>query len=404
MQKPPRGGCRLRRVRRWFGLMPEDNAETKRPGSFRPGRLPVIPLACDHAGMPPPFPIAELDYELPQELIAQQPARHRDASRLLVVQREPDEVFDRTFGDLPAFLRAGDLLVVNDTRVVPARFYARRATGGRLDGLYLREIRPGEWEVLLNGAGRLRPGEWLTLEPEGCEVRLYPEERLERGRWRARVSPPQDAERILGRIGRTPLPPYIRRSAEGSAEQAAEDHDRYQTVYAARAGAVAAPTAGLHFSDDLLARLRGMGVEMTCVTLHVGLATFAPLRVDDLAEHEMHAEWYELTPGVAAAVQRCRERGGRVVAVGTTSVRVLESCARNDGTVEDGQGWTELFCYPPYRFRVVDALVTNFHLPRSTLLALVMAFAGVALTRRAYQHAVHAAYRFYSYGDAMLIV
>jgi S-adenosylmethionine:tRNA ribosyltransferase-isomerase len=349
------------------------------------------------------FPVAELDYDLPRELIAQVPLPERGASRLLIVDRQADRPMDAVFGDLPRHLHSGDLLVFNDTRVVPAKFLLRRQTGGRLDGLFLRELAPGEWEVLLNGAGRLKPDESLVVEPEtdGAELRVAA--RLGGGRWRVRVCPSEPAAALLERVGQAPLPPYISRARQPEPAVAARDRSRYQTVYATRPGAVAAPTAGLHFTERVLDDLRRRGVETASVTLHVGLGTFAPVKVDDLRDHRMHPEWCELPSEMAAAVARCRRGGGRVVAVGTTSLRVLESKAAGDGLVNSGADWTGLFCYPPYDFRVVDALLTNFHLPRSTLLALVMAFAGVERTRAAYRHAVEARYRFFSYGDAMLI-
>lgn len=350
------------------------------------------------------FPVRELDYDLPQELIAQAPLAQRDASRLLVLDRATDTIADGVIRDLPRYFKPEDLLVLNDTRVVPARFLVRRATGGRLDGLYLRELEPGTWEVLLNGSGRVKPGEWLMIGPESTQASMQLAQRLEGGRWRVRVRPVEPAEQILSRIGQPPLPPYIRRPRRPDARQLAEDQARYQTVYADRSGAVAAPTAGLHFSPRLLGALQKQGLETARVTLHVGLGTFAPIQADDLSEHGMHSEWYELPPEAAGAVARCRQRNGRVVAVGTTSLRVLETCAAGDGQVLSGQGWTDLFCYPPFRFAVVDVLLTNFHLPRSTLLALVMAFGGMDLIRRAYRHAVETRYRFFSYGDAMLIL
>jgi len=350
------------------------------------------------------FPVRELDYDLPQELIAQGPLAQRDASRLLVLDRATDTIADGVIRDLPRYFKPEDLLVLNDTRVVPARFLVRRATGGRLDGLYLRELEPGTWEVLLNGSGRLKPGEWLMIGPESAQASMQLAERLEGGRWRVRVRPVEPAEQTLSRVGQPPLPPYIRRPRQPDARQLAEDQARYQTVYADRSGAVAAPTAGLHFSPRLLGALQKQGLETARVTLHVGLGTFAPIQADDLSEHCMHSEWYELPPEAAGAVARCRQRNGRVVAVGTTSLRVLETCAASDGQVHSGQGWTGLFCYPPFRFAVVDVLLTNFHLPRSTLLALVMAFGGMDLIRRAYRHAVEIRYRFFSYGDAMLIL
>ncbi|MHC4064375.1 MAG: tRNA preQ1(34) S-adenosylmethionine ribosyltransferase-isomerase QueA, partial [Planctomycetota bacterium] len=306
--------------------------------------------------MPTSFPIHELDYDLPAELIAQEPLAERHASRLLVLDRTTSAFTDETFRDLPQHLESPDLLVLNDTRVIPARFLVRRSTGGRLDGLYLQELEPGAWEVLLNGSSRLRPGESLTVEPHHAGVSMELETRIEGGRWRVRVSPAEAAVQILSRTGQPPLPPYIRRPKHPDPGQLALDRARYQTVYAERPGAVAAPTAGLHFSSELLTGLRKQGVETTSVTLHVGMGTFAPIQVDDLRDHAMHSEQYDLPPETASAIALCRKRSGRVVAVGTTSLRVLESCADDDQPVRARQGSTDLFCYPPFRFRVVDAL------------------------------------------------
>ena len=327
----------------------------------------------------------------------------------MVLRRGPRRWEHRAFAELPALLRAGDLLVRNDTRVVPARFATRRPTGARIEGLFLREGDAGDWEVLLRGAGRCRPGEVLAFEDDG-RAALELLERAGGGRWRVRPVPPGPAAEVLGRLGRTPLPPYIRRPG-GS--EAPGDRARYQTIYAARDGAVAAPTAGLHFTRATFAALAAAGVETARVTLHVGLGTFAPVQGEDLRAHRMHAEWYELPAETAERVNAARRQGRRVVAVGTTSVRVLESAARAaaepGGSLAAARGWTDLFLYPPADFHAVDALVTNFHLPRSTLVMLVAAFCapgrtdGTAFLLDAYAEAVRQRYRFYSYGDAMLI-
>ncbi|MBU0719676.1 MAG: tRNA preQ1(34) S-adenosylmethionine ribosyltransferase-isomerase QueA [Planctomycetes bacterium] len=360
-----------------------------------------------HAGVPTAgFPADELDYALPESLIAQRPPARREDARMLGVDRQRGQLRDGYIVELPGALRAGDLLVLNDTRVLPAKFNARRATGGVVPGLFTEEEQPGSWRVMLQGTKRLRPGESLAVRADGGQpITLELEEYYGEGQWRVRVEASGTVEEILHRIGRTPLPPYIHRTAEASVDEA-EDCSRYQTVYARVPGAIAAPTAGLHLTESLLGELHRTGVATTAVTLHVGVGTFKPIAVDCLSQHVMHVERFELPPAAAEAVRTCRERGGRVVAVGTTSVRVLESAA--DGSadarlVQPHCGATNLFIYPPYTFRVVDALLTNFHLPRSTLLALVMSFAGIALTRRAYEHAIAKRYRFYSYGDAMLI-
>ena len=351
------------------------------------------------------FPITELDYELPERLIAQVPVDRRADSRLLVVHRATGELQDRGFGELVDILRPCDLLVLNNTRVLPAKFKLRRRTGGRIDGLFLHERTAGVWEVMLRGAARLKPEEALSFiglrSAERWTVR--PGENLGLGRWVVRVEPGDTAADVLPRIGRPPLPPYVHRR-DDDPDLDRLDMKRYQTVYASRPGAVAAPTAGLHFTGRLLDELADRGVDRVELTLHVGIGTFAPVTADDLAEHEMHAEWCSLDAAAADRVNQCRAAGGRTVAVGTTSVRVLESCVDAAGRLRPQSDWTRTFCYPPYDFRGVDVLLTNFHLPRSTLLALVMAFAGVERTRRAYRHAVAREYRFFSYGDAMLII
>lgn len=353
-----------------------------------------------------------LDYRLPEELIAQHPATQRDAARLLVVDRASGSITDSTIRRLAEYFRPGDLLVLNDTKVLPARFHAARATGGQIGGLFIAEDSPGLWRVMLEGSRRLRVGETLSIASQESAARAHMTLLASDGGgvWTAHIDAaelgipvPADAESVLARIGRAPLPPYIRRKGS-TADVDAEDRKRYQTIYARRPGAVAAPTAGLHLTESLLNTIRGAGVEVAYVTLHVGLGTFKPVEVEDLAVHKMHAERYTLPAATAAAVRACRDRSGRVVAVGTTSVRVLETAAAADRCVVSRSGETDIFLYPPYSFRVVDRLVTNFHLPRSTLLALVMAFAGIDLTQAAYEHAVAARYRFYSYGDAMLIV
>lgn len=351
--------------------------------------------------------LADLDYALPASLIAQQPLPRRDASRLLVLDRATGRLHDSRIRELPALLESGDLLVLNDTKVLPAKFRARRATGAQIGGLFVRELGSGRWEVMLEKSRRLRVGESLTLT--GCQqdrpVTLELLESTGPGFWRVGTAAQGSLLEILNRVGETPLPPYIRRE-EGGAPDENGDRSRYQTVYARNPGAIAAPTAGLHLSHEVLDKIHARGVETMVVTLHVGVGTFKPIEVANVSQHRMHAEWYELKPEAADAVRRCRRRGGRVVAVGTTSVRVLETAATGPPearTVQASSGMTELFIFPPCRFRVVDALLTNFHLPKSTLLALVMGFAGIDNVHQAYRHAIEQGYRFYSYGDAMLI-
>jgi S-adenosylmethionine:tRNA ribosyltransferase-isomerase len=337
------------------------------------------------------------DYQLPPELIAQAPCEPRDHSRLLVVRRQDRSLHQHRFFELPELLQPGDLLVLNDTRVLQARLLGKRAgTGGKWEGLFLRQL-PGEtWEMLCQTRGTLQPGEIIEIEPGPLTLRL--QQRLPGGSWQVQSLMPGSVGELLERFGRLPLPPYIR---NGVADE--EDRRRYQTIYARQAGAVAAPTAGLHFTEAVFERLRQRGIQWTCVTLHVGLGTFQPIQVEDYTRHAMHREWGELTEDTARAIQACQARNGRVVAVGTTSVRVLESVARR-GSLQAWSGETDLYIHPPYEFKVVDALVTNFHLPRTTLLLMAAAFAGVDLLREAYQTAIAERYRFYSYGDAMLIV
>ena len=340
-----------------------------------------------------------LDYSLPPELIAQEPAAERDRSRLLVVRRREQLLDHRQFIDLPDLLDPGDLLVLNDTRVLPARLLGRRErTGGKWEGLYLGE-RDGVWDLLCQTRGTLVPDEVINVDVPG--LRLIYLGRAPDGHFLFRPDPPGAATDLLTRFGQVPLPPYIHKG-----RAAAGDAERYQTVYARQPGAVAAPTAGLHFTDRVFGRLRERGIPSTTLTLHVGLGTFQPLQSDDPANHVMHREWCDLPTAAAEAVNACRTRGRRVVAVGTTTVRTLESAAaRNPGSpLMPWRGETDVFIYPPYNFKVVDALVTNFHLPRTSLLLLVGALAGEELLRHAYKEAIARRYRFYSYGDAMLVL
>lgn len=333
---------------------------------------------------------ADFDFELPPESIAQH-AVPRGESRLLVLDREGPERH-RTVRDLPALLRPGDLLVLNDTRVIPARLFGRRAGGGRIELLLVERTGEREWDALAKPGRRARPGTVIELEGLTAEV----VDKREDGRHRLRFSEP--IEPHLDRLGHIPLPPYIQRP------DSSEDRERYQTVFARRPGAIAAPTAGLHFSEELLRGIAAAGVETATVTLHVGIGTFKPVAVERIEEHRMDSERYEVPEAAAEALRRVRAQDGRVVAVGTTVVRTLESAALASGAgeVRPGEGSTALFITPGFRFQVVDALLTNFHLPRSTLLMLVSAFAGRERVLAAYAEAVREGYRFYSYGDAML--
>jgi S-adenosylmethionine:tRNA ribosyltransferase-isomerase len=336
-------------------------------------------------------------YDLPPDRIAQTPTEPRDASRLLVVRRDGVGWEDAAFRDLPAFLRSGDLLVVNDTRVIPARLWGRKASGGRTEVLLLTREGPDRWEALVRGAKRSRAGTRIEVAA-GLGIKVL-EVRGE-GRYLVQLEAPGDPQEAVEAWGEVPLPPYIRRDSP-------DPRDRlwYQTAFAhpERAGSAAAPTAGLHFTPEVLAELAARGVERRAVTLHVGLGTFLPVRTEGLAEHRMHREWFEVSEATAVAVNRTLEEGRRVVAVGTTVTRVLEHSGAG-GRVEPGSGWTDLFIRPGHRFRVVGGLLTNFHLPESTLLVLVCAFGGTEPVLAAYRHAVAAGYRFYSYGDAMLLL
>jgi S-adenosylmethionine:tRNA ribosyltransferase-isomerase len=337
------------------------------------------------------------DYELPAHLIAQEPCPQRDQARLMLISRADATIAHHIFSELPDLLSPGDLLVLNDTRVLPARLLGRRArTRGKWEGLFLRGFPDGLWELLCQTRGRLTAGELIEVEPGALQLRLV--RQSADGHWLAQPTKDDSPVDLLGVHGHVPLPLYIRK---GKARE--EDQERYQTVFARQAGAVAAPAAGLHFTSRLFERLKQRGIAWTFLTLHVGLGTFQPIQVEDLRQHRMHREWGELATGSVEALAHCRQRGGRVVAVGTTVVRVLETIAAS-GPVRPWSGETELYIYPPYEFRAVDALITNFHLPRSTLLLLVSAFAGVDLLQRAYRTAIEHEYRFFSYGAAMLIV
>ena len=345
----------------------------------------------------------ELDYKLPSELIAQDPVAVRSDSRLLVLDRSTGRLTDSRFGRVGEFLRPDDCLVLNDTKVLPARFFARRPTGGRLEGLFLRETStPGLWEVLLKGARKVKLDESIEIEDraqrDSFAARVL--EKKADGVCLLAVEARADAGTVLDRVGFPPLPPYIHRDHDLA--KAESDLRQYQTVYARCPGAVAAPTAGLHFTDELMSHLKATGIRFGYVTLHVGAGTFKPIATEQVEDHEIHREWYRLDAANAKAVLAARQAGGRIVAVGTTVTRVLETVAKN-GPIAACEGTTNLFITPGYEFKAVDAMITNFHLPRSTLLALVGAFAGLERMLAAYRHAIDQRYRFYSYGDAMLI-
>ncbi|MGQ9815681.1 MAG: tRNA preQ1(34) S-adenosylmethionine ribosyltransferase-isomerase QueA [Candidatus Roseilinea sp.] len=342
---------------------------------------------------------SELDYDLPSDLIAQTPAEPRDSARLMVIERSSGSIEHRAFRDLPALLRAPDLLVANDTRVIPARLYARKPSGGRVEILLLRKRDSTRWEALVGGR---RVREFVIDVPDAQAIRGVvqrlpgagdsdPASRL--------VEFDAPIEPILERVGAMPIPPYIR--------QQPDDPARYQTVYARIAGSAAAPTAGLHFTPELIQTIDQRGVGIAFITLHIGLDTFKPITEDTVEAHRIHTEWCEVPPETVARVCQARAAGGRVVAVGTTSVRALETAAQGADApagIAPFRGFTSIYITPGYRFRAVDALITNFHLPRSTLLAMIGAFMGIDLMWQAYHEAIRQRYRFYSFGDAMLIL
>ncbi|MBI1345837.1 tRNA preQ1(34) S-adenosylmethionine ribosyltransferase-isomerase QueA [bacterium] len=343
------------------------------------------------------------DYELPGELIAQHPPTQRDGARLMIVNRVRQQIELGSMRDLPGWLSPGDCLVLNNSRVVPARLVGQRTqTGGAWEGLFLGLHNTGQWRIIGQTRGRLQPGELLTIvSPHLPEDRLLLqlEERGEGGQWLVTPASDESCWKLLDRYGSVPLPPYIRHGQEDL-----QDRERYQTVYASQPGSVAAPTAGLHFTPELLAACAQRGLSQAEVTLHVGLGTFRPVNVANIREHEMHAEWCSVPQSTVTTWQETRHRGHRVVAVGTTSLRTLETAAEALHLGQNWEGESKIFIYPPYQFRAVDALLTNFHLPKSTLLMLVCALGGYDLIRRAYDLAIAEKFRFFSYGDAMLIL
>jgi len=342
---------------------------------------------------PPTLKKSDFDFDLPPELIAQAPLPERSASRLLLLDVAAGTRQDRVFRDLPGLLRKGDLLVFNDTRVLPARLYGRKESGGAVEIMLERVTGAHEATVQLRVSKKPKEGSRIELADGSHAVVLGRDEDF----FRLRFASPEPLERLLLRLGEMPLPPYIERQPD------AADQERYQTVYAREPGAVAAPTAGLHFDQPLLDTLRGQGVEFGYVTLHVGAGTFQPVRAEEIADHHMHREWLNVGAGLVEQIQRTRAAGGRVIAVGTTVVRALEA-ATVDGVLHPFAGETQIFIFPGYRITSIDGLITNFHLPQSTLLMLVSALAGREFMLDAYRHAVAQRYRFFSYGDAMLIL
>jgi S-adenosylmethionine:tRNA ribosyltransferase-isomerase len=340
--------------------------------------------------------IEEFDYHLPTSLIAQYPSPQRGETSLMILHRWADVIEHQAFQDIFAYLNPGDLLVLNNTRVLPARLIGKKETGGRIEMLLIPSWNgmKGEWEALMKSSGKLKRGARIQFE-QGLGVEV---EEVKDGKGKVRFSYQGEVVDILKKIGHIPLPPYIRRKDEPL------DRDRYQTIFAERDGSIAAPTAGLHFTPSLLQSLKDKRVHTTTITLHIGIGTFAPVKVRDIEDHKMEAEWIEISEKTAREIEETKTRGSKIIAVGTTTTRALESFSNGNGGVRPGKGMTSLFIYPPYHFRVIDGLVTNFHLPKSTLIMLVSAFVGKELLMKAYQEAIDRKYRFYSYGDAMLIL
>lgn len=341
----------------------------------------------------------DLDFHLPEDLIAQTPAERREQSRLLHYRRDDRSIAHRHFADLPKLLRKGDLLVFNDARVMPARFTLTKPTGGRVEALFLDSPMPRRWRVMLKNLGPVRGDQHLLFAEDNSITANVLAKREDD--YEIELNTDEPAPAILSRLGRMPLPPYIKRAKDHD-ERDDFDRARYQTVYAKEEGSVAAPTAGLHFTPELIEQLSSLGLERAFVTLHVGMGTFKPISADALSEHRMHTERYTISPAAADAINAAKREGRRVIAVGTTAARVLESQPAGAPIVTK-TGETAIFIYPPYDWRFVDALITNFHLPRSTLIALVAAMVGLDEQRRIYATAIEQQYRFFSYGDAMLI-
>ena len=340
--------------------------------------------------------IEEFDYNLPKSLIAQYPSPRRGESRLMVLSRTQGTIEHRNFGDIPDYLRSGDLLVMNNTRVLPARLIGKKETGGKVEILLIPSWNgaKGEWEVLIRNSEKVKSGTRIQFGQEA-----YGElKEVNAGRGKFTFPEGRQIEDLLRNFGHIPLPPYIKREDEPL------DRDRYQTVIAEKDGSIAAPTAGLHFTESMIQTLKEKGVGVALITLHIGPGTFTPVKTEEVEEHPMEKEWVEITEEVAGEINQAKERGGRVIAVGTTTTRALESFSERVGRIKPGRGHASLFIHPPYPFRVIDGLVTNFHLPKSTLIMLVSAFAGRDFILNAYQEAVKRRYRFYSYGDAMLIL
>lgn len=338
--------------------------------------------------------VKDFNFQLPQELIAQDPLEDRSASRLLILNKETGKIQHESFKNIVQYLSPNDCLVLNNTKVIPARLIgAKEKTGGKVELLLLERKEKDIWEVMVKPGKKARPGDKIIFGDGLLKATI--QSVVEGGNRHVRFEYQGVFEQVLDQLGEMPLPPYITHQLE--------DKERYQTVYAKYEGSAAAPTAGLHFTQELLEQIQEKGVQIAYVTLHVGLGTFRPVKADDIEQHQMHAEYYWIDPQEAKKINEVKAKGGRVIAVGTTSSRTLESCADTNGMVKSQKGWTDIFIYPGYSFKVVDALITNFHLPESTLIMLVSALAGRENVMRAYQEAVDQKYRFFSFGDAMFI-
>lgn len=338
--------------------------------------------------------LSDFYYELPEALIAQEPIADRQMSRLMVLDRQTGQIEHKVFKDIVDYFQEGDCLVLNDTKVIPARLLGHREdSGGSIEFVMLKKTGEDIWEVIVRPGKRAKPGARFVFG--GGELKAEVLEIVEEGNRRVKFEYEGIFEEILDRVGMMPLPPYIKHRLE--------DAERYQTVYSKHRGSAAAPTAGLHFTQTLLEEIRRKNVDIAYLTLHVGLGTFRPVKTEDITHHKMHSEYYSISPEVSETINLTKKNGGRVIAVGTTSCRVLETVSRENGRIESGEGWTNIFIYPGYRFKTVDALITNFHLPESTLIMLVSALAGKEQVMEAYRTAVREQYRFFSFGDAMFI-
>lgn len=355
--------------------------------------------------------LSEFDYDLPKDLIAQYPLPSRDSSRLMVLDRKSDSIHHSTFSNFPDYLRKGDLLILNNTKVFPAKLIGKKKnTGGKVEILLTQEIEPGIWKAMLKCSGKIKENTELTFSLNGLSAVIVGKDKNknEQGnndygtQWLVQFNSEESVNNILDKIGLVPLPPYIKRDQDKLSS--IEDKERYQTVYASKSGAIAAPTAGLHFTEDVLSRLKEKGVEIAEVTLHVGAGTFKPVKTEFIEQHSMEPEYFEINDSSAKKIRKAVSEKRRIIAIGTTSTRAIESIETKGDAICPLKGRTGLFMSPGFNFRFVSALLTNFHLPKSTLLILVYAFAGKKLVRKAYREAIEKKYRFYSYGDAMLIL